>query len=150
MILRRADEIAASGTTPPACSILSLFLEQILLIQNTNTSCHRKCRLLPMDCCYSYDSFWKFQLKFVCGRSFAQMSRNRTITSAQILVWDVGEWMYLEGGCSNLYSYSNFTVQQPKLGGGDEYLLQVSDLKWNLKNIQTLVHFGFTPLLFLY
>lgn len=32
MILRRADEISASATTASACPILSLFLEQILVL----------------------------------------------------------------------------------------------------------------------
>jgi len=56
VILRRFDGIAATRTTAPASAILSLYLEQILVLLLVVGDGE-----LLVDCFCSHDSFWKFQ-----------------------------------------------------------------------------------------
>lgn len=100
MILRRTGGIAAIRTTPPVCPILSLYLEQILVLL-----------LVTGDGEFCW---WTAAAVMIV---FGNLSKNRSVgedlykcKGIRLLqvhgYWGKGggRWMYLEGDCSKLYS----------------------------------------------
>lgn len=128
MILRRTDGIAAIRTTPPVCPILSLYWEQILVL------------LLVIG---DGEFCWWTAAAFMIV--FGNLSKNRSVgedlykcKGIRLLqvhgYWGKGEgrWMYLEGDCSKLYSYSKKKKTPPMCnknweGGKNTYEFQI----WN-------------------